>query len=108
MDNFAAIYKILKVLDRHKGDEEFDSVQISAETLGISHRDWEQLLIELQRNGYVDGVLYERTMSDKYPHVVEPVYPRITLRGMEYLSENTLMKKAGRVLRGIKDMTPGL
>lgn len=108
MDNFATIYKILNVLDRHKGDEEFDSAQISAETLGISHRDWEQLLIELQRNGYVDGVLYERTMSDKYPHVVEPVYPRITLRGMEYLSENTLMKKAGRVLCGIKDMTPGL
>ena len=30
MDNFNAIYKILKLLDKHKGDEEFDYELISA------------------------------------------------------------------------------
>ena len=32
MDNFNAIYKILKLLDKHKGDEEFDYELISAKS----------------------------------------------------------------------------
>lgn len=108
MDNFKAIYKILSVLDRHKGDENFDDATISADTLKIAYTDWEQLLIELQRNGYIDGVVYTKTMSDKFPHIVEPVYPRITLKGMEYLSENSFMKKAAATLRGIKEIIPGM
>lgn len=108
MDNFKAIYKILCVLDRHKGDEAFDDSSISADTLKIAYTDWEQLLIELQRNGYIDGVVYTKTMSEKFPHIVEPVCPRITLKGMEYLSENTFMKKAAATLRGIKEIVPGI
>ena len=108
MDNFKAIYKILCVLDRRKGDETFDDAAISADTLKIAYADWEQLLIELQRNGYVDGVVYTQKMSDKFPHIVEPVYPRITLKGMEYLSENSFIKKAAAALRGIKEIVPGM
>ena len=108
MDNFRAIYKILHTLDRAKGDEDFNDDTISADALKIPHKDWEQLLIELQRNGYIDGVVYTRTMTDKFPHIVEPAYPRITLTGMEYLANNTMMKKIAGVLKGIKESVPGL
>lgn len=106
--DFTAIYKILKFLDRNSGNEEYDLGTISAEMLGISEAKWEQLLIELQRNGYIDGVVYSKTLEDKFPHLAGTVQPRITLKGMEYLEENTFMKKAGRFLKGIKEITPGV
>jgi len=34
--------------------------------------------------------------------------PEITLKGLEYLEENTLMKKAANLAKGIKDTIPGL
>lgn len=34
------------------------------------------------------------------------ISPRLTLAGMEYLVNNTMMKKAYRLAKGIKDITP--
>lgn len=34
--------------------------------------------------------------------------PRITPKGIEYLQDNNMMKKAANFLKGVKDMTPGL
>lgn len=106
--DFTVIYNMLKALCRHMGDEDFNRDVISAETLGIPYIRWEQLLIELQRNGYIDGVIYTQTMSDKFPHIVEPVDAKITLKGMEYLDENTMMKKAAKFLKGVKETIPGI
>lgn len=108
MDNFKVIYSILKVLDRNKGDEDFDSNLVSADTLRVPYKDWEQIMIELQRNKYIDGVMFNQTFTDKFPHIAEPITPRITLKGMEYLSENTFMKKAANLVKGIKDTIPGM
>lgn len=108
MDNFKVIYSILKVLDRNKGDEDFDSNLVSADTLKVPYKDWEQILIELQRNGYIDGVMFTQTLTDKFPHIAEPITPRITLKGMEYLSENTFMKKTANFMKGFKDTVSGM
>jgi len=97
--NFSIVYKILKVLDRWKGNEQFDVSLISAQAMKIDYPAWEQIMIELQRNGYIDGIVYSQTMSDSFPHIHEPICPRITLRGMEYLEENNLMKKAEEALK---------
>ena len=43
-------------------------------------------------------------MSSKFPHIVEPIRPRITLKGMEYLSENSMMAKAKEVLKMVGDI----
>lgn len=102
-ENFKVMYRILKTLDRYKGDEDFDMRSISAETLGVSESVWEQLMIEFARAGYIDGVRYTQTLSDKFPHIAYPITPRITLRGMEYLEENSLMKKAAAVAKGLVD-----
>lgn len=104
MDNFKAIYRILKTLDRYKGDEAFDNQLISAAALKLSFSAWEQLMIELQRNGYIDGVVVTQGLRDKFPHICEPMQPRITLKGMEYLAENSMMSKAKEALQLIGEL----
>lgn len=104
MNNFKVIYKILKYLDRNNGNEEYDLNMISAKNLGIAEAKWEQIVIELQKNGYIDGVAYSQNLGDKFPHIACPITPRITLKGMEYLEENNTMKKAGKIINGIVDI----
>ncbi len=99
MNNFHVIYKILRILDKHKGDEAFDYRSISAEAMGIPFAPWEQLMIELQANGYIRGLGYTMTSSNNFPHIVEPIAVQITLRGMEYLEDNSMMAKAKEALR---------
>lgn len=106
--NFEVIYKILRHLDRFNGDDEINMEVISPVALGISESKWEQLLIELQINGYIRGLVYTQNINDAFPHIVEPIRPRITLKGMEYLEENGMMKRVAKFLKGVKESTPGL
>lgn len=104
MSNFKVIYKILRLLDKYKGREDFDYEQISAKAMGTEFEDWEQIMIELQANGYIRGLVYTQTLADKFPHLVEPIHPVITLRGMEYLAENSMMTKARDMLKMAGDL----
>lgn len=104
MDNFKVIYRILRALERMMDCEETDITPITHESLGISRMRWEQIMIMLQSNGYIDGVVYNRCITDDKPRVREPVTPIITLKGLEYLAENSLMKKAGGLLKGAIDV----
>jgi hypothetical protein len=103
MDNFNAIYKILKLLDKHKGDEEFDYELISAKAMKMKVSEWEQIMIELQMNGFIRGLVYTQDLTNKFPHIVEPIHPQITLKGMEYLANNSFMKKAAEALKMVGD-----
>lgn len=102
--DFTVIYKILRYLDRNAGNEDCDMRMISAEELGIAEVRWEQIMIELAENGYIKGVAYSQLLGDKFPHLAQPIQPRITLKGMEYLEENGKMKKAAQIIGGIVDM----
>lgn len=101
MDNFKVIYKILKHLEAMMDCEETDISTISHERLGITKERWEQILILLQKNEYIEGIVITKTLSDDKSHIAEPIKPTITLRGLEYLAENSFMKKAGNILKGI-------
>lgn len=106
MDNFKIIYRILKYLEEHLGEEPLDIDKISHERLGISFARWEALLRMMQEEGYIKGLVYEQTTSDSSPHVVMPIRPRITIKGLEYLEDNSLMKKAANALKTIKEIIP--
>ena len=108
MDNFKIIYRILKHLEESMDYPHTDTEAISHKRLGITYERWEQLLIMLQKNGYVDGLVYTQSTSDDKPHIVEPIRPVLTLRGLEYLSDNSMMQRAAKMLKGIKDTIPGL
>lgn len=108
MDNFSVIYKILKALEQAMDYDEFDVNKISHTRLNISYQRWEKILIMLAKSGYIEGVIYDQCDGDYSPHLEQPIQPVITLKGLEYLSDNTLMKKAANIAKGIKDMVPGL
>ena len=108
MDNFKAIYQILKYLETSLDGEYFDENEVCHERLGLTYARWESLLIMMQDEGFIKGLTFTQTMTDKFPHLVRPVRPRITIKGLEYLAENTMMKKAANILKGIKETVPGL
>lgn len=108
MDNFTVIYKILKALEKAMDYDEFDIAMISCERLNISCQRWEKILIMLAKDGYIEGVVFDQCAGDYSPKLEKPIRPVITLKGLEYLSENTLMKKAANIVRGLKETVPGL
>ena len=108
MDNFKVIYQILKYLEAALDAASYDTDAISPARLHISRERWEQILLMMQDAGYIKGLVFTQTMSDDRPKLTEPVRPQVTLKGLEYLSENTMMKKAANLLKGIKETVPGL
>ena len=107
MDDFRIIYKILRILQKAMDLEEFDRSSISAEALGLSIPKWSRLMAMLLKEGYVSGGEVWTAMECGYPQVTL-ARPELTLKGLEYLEENGLMKKAANLAKGIKDTIPGL
>lgn len=102
-NNFKIIYKILKILESAMECEEFENERISHKALGISEALWCNIIKMLVGNGYVEGVHIVSYMGGRLPGV-KLINPCITLKGLEYLEENSLMKKASRVAKGIKEI----
>lgn len=100
MDDFRIIYKILRILQNSMDLEEFDRNSISAEALGLSVPKWSRLMAMLLKEGYITGGETWNAMDCGYPRVALS-RPELTLNGLEYLEENSLMKKAADLAKGI-------
>jgi hypothetical protein len=99
-DYFVIVYKILRTLRAAMKVEEFDPEQISPEILRIGVEYWEQILIMMYEEGYIKGVkpipiLGRPTKGVKVGAI------RITQKGLEYLQENSMMKKVSDLVKGI-------
>jgi hypothetical protein len=105
MDNFKIIYKILKALEKALEAEEFDPAVISPEALKITQAHWNSLLAIILEEGYVNGAVILPVLGSA-PSVKVTTNTRITIRGMEYLQENSMMKKAANIAKGIVDLIP--
>lgn len=99
MDNFRIIYRILRYLEKAMDYDEPDLSQISHESLGISHQRWLAIMEMLAAEGYIDGISVKRSADGMT--AVSVSAPRITLHGLEYLQENSLMRKAAEIAKGI-------
>lgn len=104
MDDFKAIYRILKALDAGLDCDEPAPEAYSAQNLGISENRRENLIWMMQREGYVDGVTrtayYDGTVSQDESGMC------ITIKGLEYLHGNSLMAKAANAIKGIAPLIP--
>ena len=100
MEDFRIIYKILRILQKAMDLEEFDKNTISNDALGLSLPKWSRLMAMLLNEGYITGVKTWNAMDCAYPRVVL-TRPELTLKGLEYLEENGLMKKAANIAKGI-------
>lgn len=101
-DNFKFIYKILRTLESAMDYPEFGISQISAEKLGIGQERWSRYIEMMCDAGYIKGVrVYKDTLGEIE---IEDNGIRITLKGLEYLSENTIMQRMYKTAKGIKDL----
>ena len=84
--------------------EEPDLDFISHKKLGISEPRWIAIMEMLAKERYVDGISIKRSADGEV--VVSVSDLRITLKGLEYLSENSLMRKASNLAKGIAEYIP--
>ena len=102
-DNFKCIYKILKTLEKAMDYPEFDISQISHEKLGVSLERWARYLEMMADVGYIKGIRVYTDCTDEI--CVENEGIRITLKGLEYLTENSIMQQMYRIAKGVKELT---
>ena len=107
MEEFRTIYTMLKTLRDGMDVDEIPPECISAESIGLSLPKWCRLMAMLVERGYIKGVEVWNAFDCPYPRV-KVCRPEITMLGLEYLEENSLMKQAARLAKGIKDSIPGL
>lgn len=106
MDNFKAVYKILSTLEKAMDLPEFDISAINYKTLGVSKERWSRYIEMMVDVGYIKGVRVGTNITGET--IVECDNIRITLKGLECLQENSIMKKIYNAAKGIKEITPGL
>lgn len=104
MDNFKIIYKILSVLEKSMDLESIDAERISSNNLGISQQRWNKYMEMLLDAGYIKGVSIKKYTDGEMRVDIENI--RITLKGLEYLSENSIMQRMYNVTKGIADLIP--
>lgn len=105
MANFKLIYQILMMLDSFLDIDEPDYSKLSAETFHTSERRFINIMIMLFEAGYIDGIRVVELYDGNYD--IKMIHPCITLKGLEYLEDNTNMKKVYRFMKGLKDIIPG-
>lgn len=105
-DMHVVMYKILSYLYKcMKAGEDPDLRMISAGALGINERYHSQIVLELIERGYVKGYRVTEVPGAK---TVMADNPYITMSGVEFLMENSMMSKALDFLRTTKDAMPFL
>lgn len=103
-EQFKVIYKILSILAKSMDYPEFDVERLSAKALGISDPMRLRLLEMLLKKGYIEGIQIRKYIDESYPVVVGMENIQITMDGLAYLEENSLMKKASDIAKGIVDV----
>lgn len=95
MDNFKIIYKILKVLESALDDEQFDLNKISHNELNVGITRWTHLMQMLYEDGLISGISVVYPLSKYIPQIrLSDVH--VTLKGLEYLETNFIMKKLAK------------
>lgn len=106
MDNFKAVYKILTALEKAMDLPEFDIMQVGPDALGVTPERWYRYIEMMADVGYVKGVVITKNILGETNVIAENA--RITLKGLEYLQENSIMQRIYKAAKGIKEITPGL
>lgn len=103
-EDFRTIYRMLSILQKSMDYEHVDIRRLSADNLGITESKRKVLLGMLLKNGYIEGFQVIQYIGDQAPNIEGLEGIRITLKGLEYLEENSLMQKAARLAKGIAEV----
>ncbi len=101
-DNFKAVYRILSSLEKQMDKPIVDSSEFDYEQLGISEERWAKYIEMMQDVGYIKGCHIYRNTYDDVEYDISNI--QITLKGLEYLQENSIMQRMYKTAKGIKEI----
>lgn len=104
MDNFIAVYRILSALEKAMDLPEFNQNLISPSTIGVSEERWKKYIEMMADVGYIKGIEISKYITGATVVNVDNI--RITLKGLEYLQENSIMQKIYKTAKGVVDLIP--
>lgn len=108
-DYFVIVYQVLSYLYQclKKGtDPEPKMLMHSSPLLHINEKYWAYIIKTLFDEGYLTGVDFLEMPGSLIPIPDNMEQCMITPKGIEYLCENSMMKKAVRFLKDAKDLIP--
>ncbi len=106
-DYFKIVYVILKELyEARKHGMRVDTSAISRERFQIDGGYLLSILDELVDNGYVKGITIHRSKTGIYITSLEDM--DITMKGIQFLEENSMMRKVKEALKDVKAIMPGI
>ena len=105
MDDFRIIYRILKQIRSMELSEEPCDTFLDPEILKTTAPKRDNLVLKLLDSGYITGIrIIDGIDGQRMPHILwASSRPSVTLQGLEYLEENSMMKKAKDLAKGIFD-----
>lgn len=106
-DYHVIIYQILSYLYQQlKRGKEVDAKMLTAdgELFQINEHYYMFIIESLLLEGLITGPVVDETMAGKFVEGLE--YTQITVKGIEYLMDNTFLNKAKKFLKDVKEVTP--
>lgn len=110
-DYFVLVYRFLSYLYACLKSGErpsWEYLNYGTKDFPIGEEYWNYLLEHLIDDGLVEGLVKVRCIGVKDGFKEMPDGVKITPRGIEYLQENSAMKRAAEFLKSIKEIVPGL
>ncbi|SFE47362.1 YjcQ family protein [Peptostreptococcus sp. D1] len=101
MDNLKIVYKILVGIEASMDSSIFDGTFLEA--LKISEERRNKILQSMIDDGLIDGFA---RINYHGGYGFKAIEPRLTIKGMEFLQENSTMQKIKNGLKDVKDITP--
>lgn len=104
-DYFVIVYRVLKYLyDCLKEGKKPEVSFLHASMYSIPENYWTYIVVSLLNEKYIDGVVLHETKDGVVLGNLQEAI--ITPKGIEYLFENSLLAKAKRTLKDIKEINP--
>lgn len=105
-DMHVVMYKILAYLYdcMKKGIEPRQSaIAHDSDILDIPERYWKQIMMQLVDRNLVAGIAIKRFDNEAHVMILSPY---VTLEGVQFMQENSMMAKAQRFLKSSKEALP--
>jgi hypothetical protein len=103
MDNFRVIYRILKRLEAAMDCDELLTDAFTPQALGVSQQRLNSIFTMMQDDGYLSGVSVVKAWGQGIV-ALNIDHMAITIKGLEYLHENSIMKKMADAAKGIIEL----
>ncbi|MBQ7314927.1 MAG: hypothetical protein IJW83_02870 [Clostridia bacterium] len=108
-DFFKIVYALLTELYACKKEGcKVNPQDISPERFGINEGYLLDILAELLNEGYIKGILMRKTKGTGSYCVGGLEDIDITMKGIEYLQDNSMMNKVRNILQELKNLIPGI